>query len=201
MIAADGVETDLRSRVASQPHHPHSLVFHDGAVTRYHDVRIGPMAHALQYGTGCFEGIRAYWNPQREQLRLLKAREHFDRLRLSGRILKMDLAYSTEELVSLAAELCRRNEYRTDAYIRPLLFKSAETIGVRLQGLSDSLLIYTAPMGDYVAVDGGIRCMVSTWRRNADRRCPPGPRRPEATSTRPWPSRRRWRTDSTRRSC
>jgi branched-chain amino acid aminotransferase len=80
----------------------------------------------------------------------------------------MELPYSTEEMMEITLELLRRNKYRADTYVRPLLFKSVEQIGVLLHGLADSFLIYTAPMGNYVEVDSGIRCMVSSWRRVSD---------------------------------
>ena len=162
------VQTDFKRRVRSRPEHPNSWVFFEGEFARYHDVHIGVMTHALHYGTGCFEGLRGYWNAQREQLYLLQARAHFERLHRSARILRMELPYSVGELTDVTLELLRRNEYRTDAYVRPLLFKSAEQIGVSLAGVPDSFLIYSAPMGNYVNVDAGIRCMVSTWRRVPD---------------------------------
>lgn len=166
------VQTDLKRRAKARPEHPNSWVFFDGDFVRYHDVRIGPMTHALHYGTGCFEGIRAYWNAQKEQLFLLHAPAHYQRLQRSARILRMELPYSVEEMVEVTTELLRRNEYRTDAYVRPLLFKSVEQIGVQLHGLAESFLIYTAPMGNYVEIEGGIRCMVSSWRRVPDSSLP-----------------------------
>jgi branched-chain amino acid aminotransferase len=162
------VQTDFKRRVRNRPEHPNTWVFFEGEFARYHDCHIGVMTHALHYGTGCFEGIRAYWNAEREQLFLLQAPAHFERLHRSARILRMDLPYETDELIAITLELLRRNQYRTDAYVRPLVFKSVEQIGVSLHGLADSLLVYTAPMGDYVAIDGGIRCAVSSWRRVPD---------------------------------
>jgi branched-chain amino acid aminotransferase len=130
------------------------------------------MTHALHYGTGVFEGIRAYWNPAREQLHLLLAGPHFERMARSGRVLKMALPYSVEHLVESTLELLRRNGYRQDVYIRPLLFKSTEEIGVRLHGLEDSFAIYTAPFGNYVEIEAGIACCVSSWRRVSDAALP-----------------------------
>jgi branched-chain amino acid aminotransferase len=163
-----GVRTDYRTRVKARPRHPNSWVFFEGEFARYHDVHIGVMTHALHYGTGCFEGIRSYWNAEREQLLLLQAPAHYRRLHRSARILRMELPYETDEMIDITLELLRRNEYRTDAYVRPLVFKSVEQIGVSLHGLADSFLVYTAPMGNYVEIDGGIRCAVSTWRRVPD---------------------------------
>jgi branched-chain amino acid aminotransferase len=162
------VQTDYKLRVKSRPEHPNSWVFFEGEFARYHDVHIGVMTHALHYGTGCFEGIRAYWNAEREQLYLLQGPAHFRRLHRSARILRMELPYSVEEMMDISVELLRRNEYRTDSYIRPLVFKSVEQIGVTLAGLADSFLIYTSPMGNYVEIEGGIRCAVSSWRRVPD---------------------------------
>jgi branched-chain amino acid aminotransferase len=166
------VQTDYKLRVRSRPEHPNSWVFFEGEFARYHDVHIGVMTHALHYGTGCFEGIRAYWNPLREQLFLLQGPAHYARLHRSARILRMELPYSIDELMDITIELLRRNEYRTDAYVRPLVFTSVEQIGVSLAGLADSLLVYTSPMGNYVEIDGGIRCMVSSWRRVPDSAVP-----------------------------
>jgi branched-chain amino acid aminotransferase len=166
------IETDAPAKVMSAPEHPNTWVFYNGEFRRYHDARIGLMTHALHYGTGVFEGVRAYWNAPKNQLYLLQAPEHFNRLRRSGNIMKMTLPHSTEQLVNLTIELLRRNEYRADTYIRPLLFKSSEVIGVRLAGIAESFLIYTAPMGNYVDVDAGIRCMVSSWRRVSDQSLP-----------------------------
>lgn len=148
--------------------HPNSWVFYDGEIVRYHDVHIGPMTHALHYGTACFEGIRAYWNEEQGQLLLLKAAEHYERLRRSAHVLRFTLPYTTAELVDVTIELLRRNETRVDTYIRPLIFGSAEEIAVRLHDLEHRLLIYTAPFGNYIPVDGGIRCLTSTWRRVPD---------------------------------
>ena len=162
------LETDFKRRAPTRPQHPNTWVFYEGEVARYHDVHIGVMTHALHYGTGCFEGIRAYWNGEREQMFLLQAPAHFDRLHRSAKVLRMDLPYTSEELVGITLDLLRRNQYRTDAYVRPLVYKSVEQIGVLLHGLADGFLVYTAPMGNYVEVEGGIRCMVSSWRRISD---------------------------------
>jgi branched-chain amino acid aminotransferase len=166
------IETDTSPKVTGGPVHPNSWVFLNGEFRRYNDAKIGLMTHALHYGTGVFEGIRAYWNAPKNQLFLLHAPEHFNRLRRSGNIMKMTLPHSTEDLVNLTVELLRRNEYRADTYVRPLLYKSSEVIGVRLDGIAESFLIYTAPMGNYVDVDAGIRCMVSSWRRVSDQSLP-----------------------------
>jgi branched-chain amino acid aminotransferase len=147
-------------------------VFLNGEFLRYRDAYLPPMTHALHYGTGCFEGIRAYWNATQNQLFVLQTRAHFERLKRSAAILRLELPYSIDDLLGWTAEILRRNAARTDTYIRPLVFLSAEEIGVRLHGLEQSFLIYTAPLGDYIETEGGIRCMTSSWRRISDSAIP-----------------------------
>jgi branched-chain amino acid aminotransferase len=154
------------------PSQAESWVFIDGEFKQYKDVHLGLMTHALHYGTGCFEGIRAYWNPNQEQLFALLVKPHFARLRQSAKILQIELRHTDEEMIDATVEILRRNGYREDVYIRPLAFKSAEEIGVRLHNLKESFAIYTAPFGAYVDVEKGIRCMVSSWRRIDDNAAP-----------------------------
>ena len=152
--------------------HPNTWVFYNGEFARYHDVKLGLMTHALHYGTGCFEGIRAYWNPRKEQLFLLQAAAHFDRMKKSANVLRLKLPHTTEELVNLTVEVLRRNEFKSDVYVRPLLYTASEEIGVRLHNLDQSFFIYAIPFGNYVEIESGIRCMVSTWRRLPDQSLP-----------------------------
>jgi len=166
------METELASRVRTRSRHADSWVFLNGETVRYHDAYLPPMTHALHYGTGCFEGIRAYWNAAHNQLYVLQAEPHYERLRRSAAILRLGLPHSTDELVRLTVDLLRRNDARTDTYIRPLVFVSAEEIGVRLHDLEQSFLIYTAPIGEYIATEGGIRCATSSWRRISDSAIP-----------------------------
>ena len=167
-----GIEVHSTPQVQPASEHPNTWIYYDGQFTRYHDVRLGFMTHALHYGTGSFEGIRAYWNPTRNQLYLLQAPAHYDRLRNSAKILRMKLPHTTEELVNITLELLRRNEFREDVYVRPLIFKSGEEIGVRLHSLRESFGIYLSPFGKYVETEGGIRCMISSWRRVSDQSVP-----------------------------
>jgi branched-chain amino acid aminotransferase len=90
----------------------------------------------------------------------------------SVKILKLKIPMSLDELCETSIELIRRNNFRQDIYIRPFAFKSSEEIGVRLHNLKDSFAIYVTPFGNYVEVDGGIRCMVSSWRRIDDNVAP-----------------------------
>jgi len=167
-----GVQAKAKAAVKKGEPHPNTWVFFNGEFARYNDAKLGLMTHALHYGTGVFEGIRAYWNVKQEQLFLLQPIAHYERMKRSANVMRMKLPYSTEELVSFTIELLRRNNFKSDVYIRPLLYMSSEDIGVRLHNLDQGFFIYAIPFGNYIEVEAGIRCMVSTWRRVPDQSLP-----------------------------
>jgi branched-chain amino acid aminotransferase len=136
------------------------------------DARISVLTHAFNYGTGVFEGIRAYWNAAHEQLYVLHLPEHFERLHRSCKIMRIGLPYSVAELSDITLEVLRRCGYREDAYIRPVAYKSSELIGVRLHDLEDSFTVFAVPFGTYIDIDRGISCGVSSWRRTDDNAIP-----------------------------
>ncbi len=132
------------------------------------EAKIGIMTHAFNYGTGVFEGIRGNWNEEEQQIYVFRMKDHYNRLRKSCRIMRIELPYSDEELYSLTAKLVEMSEYREDIYIRPLAYKSAEVLGVRLHDLEDDFLIFIAPFGPYLDIEKGARCCTSSWRRVED---------------------------------
>src|SRR5919205_1891179 len=145
--------------------------YHGGELMKMGDVRLSPATHALNYGTGVFEGIRAYWNESRGTLQVLKMREHYERFVTSCRILHIEMPYTVDELCDVTLEILRRNAPREDTYIRPLAYKSATSVGVKLVPLEDQLSVFTVPMGNYVELTG-LRCCVSSWRRTPDTAIP-----------------------------
>ena len=148
------------------------ICYFQGGYVPMRDANVSIMTHAFMYGTATFEGIRAYWNAEQQQLYGLFIREHVDRIRKSARILLMDPVQSADELTEIILETVRRNKFREDAYIRPSFYKSTRAIGVRLHHLEHELDVITVPFGDYVDTSRGIRIMSSSWRRNADEALP-----------------------------
>ena len=167
-----GVDAKAKASAKKPSVHPNTWVFFDGEFARYNDVKLGLMTHALHYGTAVFEGIRAYWNTKKSQLYLLQAAAHFERMKRSANVMRMTLPFSTEELVNCTLEVLRRNGFKSDVYVRPLLYTSSEEIGVRLHNLDRNFFIYAVPFGNYVEIEAGIRCMVSSWRRVPDQALP-----------------------------
>src|SRR5256885_8576290 len=121
-------------------------------------------------------------------------------MKRSANVMRMTLPHSTEELVNFTLDLLRRNEFKSDVYVRPLLYTSSEEIGVRLHNLNRAFFIYAIPFGDYVELEAGIRCMVSSWRRGPGQSLPARAKITGSTPRPPSPSRRRWRGGSARRT-
>ncbi len=147
--------------------------FFQGAIVPIDQAKVSIMNHALNYGTGCFEGIRAYWNPIEDQLFVFRMLEHYQRLLQSTKILMMSPKYTAQQLCDVTLELLRREGYRTDAYIRPLAYKSNEIIGVRLHDLNDDLSIWCVPFNRYVENEEGAHVGFSSWQRVSDNNVPP----------------------------
>lgn len=146
--------------------------FFAGEFTPIQEAQVSIMTHAFNYGTGCFEGIRAYWNEQEGQLYAFRLREHFERMLRSTRILRIQLPYSAEELSEITLELLRREGFREDAYVRPLAYKADEIIGVRLHDLTDGFAMFAVPFGRYIEKEEGAHVCFSSWRRVDDNAVP-----------------------------
>jgi branched-chain amino acid aminotransferase len=130
------------------------------------------MTHAFLYGTGVFEGIRAYWNPDEKQLYALRIKEHIVRLRNSCKIMLMAEVPSVDEFTEIVEQVLRRNEFHEDAYCRPSVYKSTEAIGVKLHGLTHDFYVLAIPMGDYIDTEKGIPTGTVSWRRSSDTAIP-----------------------------
>lgn len=148
------------------------IVYSNGGYRRYDEARVGLLTHGLQYGTGCFEGIRGYWNEDEQDVLLFQLHAHYERLTNSSRMLLMDIGHSVDELVEISAELCARNEFRGHTYLRAIVFKNMETIGVKLRGIPETTAIIAVPHKSYYDASGGLKVGVSSWRRADDTMAP-----------------------------
>ena len=148
-------------------------VYANGSFVNYNDAKVGLLTHGLQYGTGCFEGIRGYWDPAQRELMLLQLRDHYERLAISAKILMMQLPHSVDDLCDITSELILKNAFEQDIYVRPCIFKSAEDVGVRLHNVPDTFAIIPIPYTPYFDAARGLKAGVSSWRRADDSAAPP----------------------------
>ena len=128
--------------------------------------------NALHYGTAVFEGIRAYWEPEGEQLYVFRLPEHYERMLRNCRVLYLTVGKDVKELSRLTVELLRLNGHREDTYVRPIAFVSSEEIGPRLHGYSTGFAVFTLPLGQYLDTTQGLRVGFSSWRRISDNAIP-----------------------------
>jgi branched-chain amino acid aminotransferase len=140
-------------------------IWMDGSYVPWDDAQVHVLSHGLHYGTGAFEGIRAYDGP--DGTSVFRLTDHMDRLARSSKALGIPFDYSVEELVETAKELLRRNELNA-GYIRPITFYGTGSMGLNPAGASVHMVMACWAWGAYLGDEGlerGIRVAVSSWRR------------------------------------
>ncbi|MFE3319306.1 branched-chain amino acid transaminase [Nocardia sp. NPDC059195] len=144
------------------------IAYHDGEFVDAAKIRLTTNTQALHYGTGVFEGIRAYQQTGDGALAIFRLDDHLVRLAKSAAALRIELPHSPSELRSIVLELLSRNGSRANTYIRPLAYKLAlepgTSFGVRLRGVSAQLSIAALPMGAYIDTRG-LNCKISSFVR------------------------------------
>ena len=148
-------------------------VFLDGEYIESDKATIPVRTHAFLYGTGVFEGIRAYYNKDEDQMYAFRMKEHYERMLRSAKVMWMESPYTVEEYCQITKDLLNKNGYRHNAYIRPTLYKSSIKVGPSLDNNKDSFLFFTTPLNDYYDASKGLKVCVSNWRRNSDNAIPP----------------------------
>jgi branched-chain amino acid aminotransferase len=143
-----------------------------GKIVPYSEAKIGVLTHGLNYGTAAFGGVRGYWNSEQEQLYVFRPIDHYRRLLNSAKLLLMEFDYTPDDLTQFTIELLRAEGHRRDVYIRPLVYKADEIIGVRLHDLQDEVSIISIPFDRYVANDTNAHVSFSAWRRVDDNAIP-----------------------------
>lgn len=131
------------------------------------------MTHGFLYGTSVFEGIRAYYNAEENQMYAFRLEEHFERLLRSAKIMHINISKSVEELCTITKELLKKNKYKTDVYIRPTAYKSHESVRTHMLDSKDGLIIFSVPLGETLDTIKGLSVCVSNWRRTCDNAIPP----------------------------
>ena len=147
------------------------VVYLDGRFLPEPEARVPLLTHALQYGTGVFEGIRAYFEPHSGETLLFRATDHFARMDRNVRFLNITLPVPPQELARLAAELVRLNSFTGDCLVRAIAYKSEVKVGVGLPE-KDSFAMAAVPLEDDRDGRDGLHCGVSSWRRPSDNSIP-----------------------------
>lgn len=151
------------------------MVYFNGEIIPLVDASVNIKTHAFMYGTSIFEGIRAYYLPETDQMAIFRMREHYQRLLKNARMCYMDPGKTVEEMEAITAEVVRLNKgVKQDIYIRPMVYKGGvDVIGPNIDKAPTCLTVWTQPLGDYVSTSKPLNVCVSNWRRVDDNALPP----------------------------
>jgi branched-chain amino acid aminotransferase len=137
----------------------------NGELIPYEDAKVHVLTHALHYGTGVFEGVRAYDTPRGTAV--FRHQDHIDRLYRSAAMYLMDIPYSKEEIRAATHETIARNGLKS-CYIRPLVFRGAGPMGLYPLDCPVEVVIAVWEWGAYLGEEGkqrGVRARMSSFRR------------------------------------
>jgi len=140
-------------------------IWMNGELVDWNDARIHVGAHGLHYGSGVFEGIRAYETPKGPAV--FRLTDHLQRFENSARLLHMELGYSVEELREACNALIAANGL-PECYLRPVAFYGYGELGVSAVGNPVDVVIMSWPWGAYLGEEGlknGISAKISSWQR------------------------------------
>ena len=141
------------------------LIWLNGEFVAWEDAKVHVLTHALHYGTGVFEGIRAYETPNGTAI--FRNQDHLERLEKSAKLYYMELPYSPEQLREVTHELIARNGFKS-CYIRPLVWRGYGPMGLNPLDNPVEAMIAVWEWGAYLGEEGkrnGVRARTSSYRR------------------------------------
>jgi branched-chain amino acid aminotransferase len=141
------------------------LIWHNGELVAWEDATVHVLSHGLHYGTGVFEGERAYKTA--EGPAIFRHQDHLARLLASAKLYYMPVPFSLEQLRSATHELVAANGL-TECYIRPIVFRGYGQMGLNPLDCDVSVSIAAWPWGAYLGAESarqGVRAKVASWRR------------------------------------
>jgi branched-chain amino acid aminotransferase len=143
---------------------PAKYVWLDGEIVPWEKATVHVFTHALHYGTGVFEGIRAY--RVGDDVLVFRLRDHLKRMAESAKMYTFDLPYGEDELCDAVLALIEKNDFHSSLYIRPIAFKGLGGISLDARATPTSVSIIAFPYEKYFGENNsGLNICVSTWRR------------------------------------
>jgi branched-chain amino acid aminotransferase len=148
-------------------------IWRNGSFVPWEDAQVHVLTHALHYGTGVFEGIRAYDTPSGTAV--FRLTDHLERLRRSAALYEMEIGYSGPELAAAVHDTVAANSMAA-CYVRPIVFRGYGAMGLDPRANPVEVVIAVWPWGAYLgeeALEHGVRCKVSSFRRIGPNTLPP----------------------------
>ena len=146
---------------------PTKKIWFDGELVDWDKATTHVLSHTLHYGTGAFEGVRAYMTDKGPAI--FRLEEHMTRLAASCKILMVDLPYSVEELCKATVDTVKANDVKENIYIRPLVYLGYGEMGIFPLNSPVNTIIAVWPWGAYLGDHGsenGVRMKISSWARH-----------------------------------
>ena len=146
---------------------PTEKIWLDGELVDWDKARVHVLTHSLHYGSGVFEGIRAY--PTSRGVSVFRLTDHINRLFTSAKVFMIDIPYTPDELIAASKAVVRVNGLDDGCYLRPIVYLGYGEMGLNPLPCPVSVAIAAWPWGTYLGDEGvanGIRLKVSTWQRH-----------------------------------
>ncbi|MEM1947765.1 MAG: branched-chain amino acid transaminase [Candidatus Caldarchaeum sp.] len=145
-------------------------VWMDGELVPWEQAKVHVSVNALHYGTAVFEGIRGYFHEN--EIYVFRLREHIKRLVESAKIVMLKNPYSVDQLVGAVVHTIFHNGYRSNVYIRPIIYAGENIMSLNALNLPVRAAILVFPLDKFFSKQG-LRVCVSSWRRLPDSSMPP----------------------------
>jgi branched-chain amino acid aminotransferase len=147
------------------------VTYIDGRFVDDADATISVRSRALNYGLGCFGGIRGYLADDAKQVFVFRLDQHVERLDTSAKLLAMRLNVEPARLKEIVVELLRKNDVHHDVYVRPMVISGSNELSPVLRAEDSSLIVYSLPLKRYIDKEA-VNVCISSWRRVADNAIP-----------------------------
>ena len=150
-------------------------IWKNGEIIPWAEATTHVLSHSLHYGSGVFEGIRCYENPETHKSYVFRLQDHMERLVRSCKIAMIDLPYTADELVRATVDIIKANGLKK-CYIRPLVYRGYGVMGVDPTGAPTDVIIAVWPWDAYLGAEAlakGIKVGVSSWRQRSNNAIPP----------------------------
>src|SRR6266567_7331343 len=148
------------------PIQPVEKIWMDGKLVDWEDATVHVLTHALHYGSGVFEGVRAY--ETKKGAAVFRLSDHIRRLFRSAHVYQMEIPFSQEELVEAVRDTVRENQMES-CYIRPLVYRGYGEMGLNPLNAPVNVTVAVWPWGTYLgeeSLETGGRAKISSWKRS-----------------------------------
>jgi branched-chain amino acid aminotransferase len=156
------------------PIQPTEKIWMDGKLVAWEDATIHVLTHGLHYGSGVFEGIRAY--ATKRGAAVFRLPDHIRRLYRSAHVYHMEIPFTQDEVIDAVLETIRQN-HLSECYIRPLVYRGYAEMGLNPLPAPVNVSVAVWPWGVYLgeeSLETGVRAKVSSWKRTDHNVLPPG---------------------------